>query len=225
MSKYSLDIFAAVMSANLEPHSLFLSKQDAENFIRRHNDKDGDMVYLSAFSLDTAMQSQINNLYIVEQTNGFCFHNVSYFVTLTRALSYYKEIIKTKSDNTSVFLIEMEVANKLEEDFTRSKLTLIKCSLCKDKKFTTMDKNKVYVSCFVKDLNFELARILIISDIYPSSDKVDYENETIDTSSHCPLIEFRFTLDKVNDESDIELRERCFAKMRELLIERTKGKE
>jgi hypothetical protein len=86
-----------------------------------------------------------------------------------------------------------------------------------------MDEKKLYISSFVKDLNFNLAKILTLKSILPDSDRVDYEFGTIEVTTDSPVIEFRFTLDKV-EETEAEFKERCFNKMRDLLIQRTKGK-
>ena len=87
-----------------------------------------------------------------------------------------------------------------------------------------LTEDKIYVSCFVKDLNFDLARILVIDNIFPDTDRTYYEIGHIEMTSHCPIVEFRFILDKLNDETENEFKERCFYKMRDLLMQRTRGK-
>jgi hypothetical protein len=94
----------------------------------------------------------------------------------------------------------------------------------KESSVIMIEESSLYISAFVKDLNFNLAKILIVRAIIPDSGRVDYELGTIETSTDSPIIEFRFVLDKVNNETEPEFKERCFEKMRDMLIQRTKGK-
>ena len=216
------------------PWAYYLDENDANNCIDNSNPiygpyigSDSYIVIMLPFTykeMDVCNLNRVENVYIVAEINNKGeWISIHHFLSVEKALKRYYSKLSSLSMGTTLKLLRSPIykyANRKKAEFTT--ITEFNPDFTEGNR-VAMDEKKLYISSFVKDLNFNLAKILTLKSILPDSGRVDYEFGTIEVTTDSPVIEFRFTLDKV-EETEEEFKERCFNKMRDLLIQRTKGK-
>lgn len=216
-------IYVIMSKETDEDYSFFLDEADAESSLADFPiiDKNPNnyLVYrIEPSGYDVCNYKRVESIYRVRTDHSRYFFNVE------PALEYYHAKLQHLKINETISLVRARVNNHATKRPAEFVTVASYNPNCHAKENSKMDETKIYVSSFVKDLNFQLAKILVLKAIIPDSERVDYELGAIEVTNDSPVIEFRFKLDTVEAETEVQFKERCFEKMRDLLIKRTKGK-
>ena len=213
------------------PYAFYLNKRDAEDSLKNMNPIYNDQIdpndyYISEIQfteneLETCNLSRVESVYLVIEQRPDEALIIYLYLSFDKAYGFYNKCLKSIPKGTHLS-IERTLIYKYYNK-KRCEFKEVVRNIYPKESLNKMDESKLYISSFVKDLNFNLAKILTLKSIIPDSGRVDYEFGTIEVTTDSPVIEFRFTLDD-KEETEAEFKERCFEKMRDLLIQRTKGK-